>query len=179
MTKIFSIMTKFETIKTNGEHAVKLLEPWLRSLPVVCCPGPVQQCGAAPLFSHKMTRCQPPSHLALLAKTPLMSFFPPSLAGFCSPVIPKVTFPPPKPLQHFPALFSWWGGVVAALGADKRWERGRLTGSREGETREEVMVWKREETGRLTSRKRRSQPGRAMASEDGDACTAASNRTGD
>lgn len=61
-----------------------------------------------PIFRHQMTRCQPPSHLTLLAKlllaSPLMSF-PDHSHVFCSPVILKVTFHPLQPLQLFYALF--------------------------------------------------------------------------
>lgn len=94
---------------------------------------------SCPIVSQKMTLC--PIWLCL------PNFFLPRL--WClSPITPsRFLFPRHSQgdFPSFPAAAAFPSFVLGGFSADKRWEQGRLTESREGEAREEAL-WKWEET---------------------------------
>lgn len=117
---------------------VLLAQALLRCVSVGLEACAVMQC--CPIVSQKMTLC--PIWLCL------PNFFLPGLWCFFSQSLPHVflfsrhsqgDFP------SFPSTAAFPSFVLGGFSADKRWEQGRLTESREGEAREEA-VWKWEET---------------------------------
>lgn len=120
----------------------------------------VMQC--CPIVSHKKTRWQLLFHWTFLAKLLLLAsdVFPQSL----SCVFVPLSFPRWLSILTTAAFPCF---VLGGFSADKRWEQGRLTESKEGEAGEEA-VWKWEETDEIIKQETRMD---AFLSDDANTRT--------
>lgn len=143
MSWILKMTECFSSWPNVKQCTVTLVQALLRCVSMCFEACALMQC--CPIVSHKVTRCQPLSHLTLLAKllhaSPLMSFPSYSLT-FLFPCHSQGDSPSLTATAAFPRF------VLGAFSADKRWEQARLSESREGEAREDA-VWKWEETDKI------------------------------